>query len=181
MQSIMEITAPLLELSKPKELSHGMKIYRTQSDGPFSFKVSGSIPFTPGVYQGTGDEERQGIVLNITQEVYDSIAHLIENFQQQLDSKHPGIAQKWNSSLKPADKYEPTIRAKICLKGDKVCKFYDMSGQTIDTPTEWRKLEVTAVIRLGGVYVQSKGAGLLLDVTHLQYDPDQNQGVNPFA
>ena len=181
MQTIQEVTAPLLELTKPKELSHGMKIYRVQSEGPFSFKVSASIPFTPGVFQGTGDEERQGIVLSIPQDAYDSIAHLSENFQQQLDAKHPGIAQKWTSSLKQSDKYAPTLRAKINLKGDRECKFYDMSGQPAKAPAEWRKLEVTAVLRLGGVYVQSKGAGLLLDVTHLQYDPAQNQGANPFA
>ena len=183
MRTIQEIEqAPLIELSKPKELSHGMKIHKVQSDGPFSFKLSASTPFAPSVFQGTGQEERQGIVLSISPEVYDQLTSFSDSFKAQLSEKYPDIAQKWTSCLKAAtDKYAAQLKAKINLKGDKACKFFSPEGLSIKTPETWRRLEVTAVVRIGGIYVQSKGAGMLLEVTHLQYDPHAQQEQNPFA
>ena len=183
MRAIQEIEqAPLIELSKPKELSHGMKIHRVQSDGPFSFKLSASIPFAPSVFQGTGDEERQGIVLSIPQDAYDRLASFSDSFAAQLAEKYPDIAQKWTSSLKAAtDKYASSLKAKINLKGDRVCKFFSPEGLSIKAPENWRRLDVTAIVRLGGIYVQSRGAGMLLEVTHLQFDPRAQQEQNPFA
>ena len=153
MRTIQETDAPLIELSKPKELSHGMQLYRVQSDGPFTFKVSVSIPFTPSAFQGTGEEERVGIVMSIPQDAYDRIASFSESFKKQLSEKHPDIGQKWNGSLKPAtDQYAPTLRAKINLKGDKQCQFYDLEGQSCSAPSQWRRLDANVVLRLGGVY-----------------------------
>ena len=183
MRTIQEITtAPLIELNKPKELTHGMKLYRIQSEGPFSFKVSASVPFAPSCFNGTGDEERQGLVLSIPEDVYKHIHNFSEDFRLQLSTTHADIAEKWNSSLKAAtDKYPANLRVKINVKGNKACQFYDMEGSPAKAPEDWRRLEVKAVIRLGGVYVQSRGAGMILDVTHLQYDPAQNSIQNPFV
>ena len=172
--------SPLLE-TKPKDLSHGMRIYRIQS-APLSFKVSATIPFPPSAFGGTGEEERQGIVLSIPDEVYERIHNLGEGLKAQLSETHPDIASKWSSPLKAAtEKYAANLRAKINVKGDKACQFYDMDASPTKAPERWRGLEVNAVIRLGGVYVQSRGAGMLLDVTHLQYDPAANSAQNPFA
>ena len=184
MRAIQEIEqAPLIELSKPKELAHGMKVYRVQSDGPFSFKLSATIPFAPSVFQGTGEEERQGIVLSISPEVYDRLTNFSNSFKAQLAETYPDIAQKWTSSLKAAtDKYPAQLKAKIYVKGERTCKYYNMDGLTCKPPENWRRLEATAVVRVGGIYVQSRGAGMILDVTHLQYDPNAaDLAANPFA
>ena len=184
MRAIQEIEqAPLIELSKPKELAHGMKVYRVQSDGPFSFKLSATIPFAPSVFQGTGAEERQGIVLSISPAVYDQLTSFSDSFKAQLTETYPDIAQKWTSSLKAAtDKYQPQLKAKINLKGDRVCKYFSPEGLAIKAPANWRRLDVTAVVRVGGIYVQSRGAGMLLEISHLQYDPHAaDLAANPFA
>ena len=185
MRTIQEIeSAPLIELNKPKELSHGMKTYRVQSDGPFSFKISASIPFTPSCFQGTGQEERKGIVLSISQEDYDKLSGFSENLKSQLTELYPEIDKSWNNCLKPAtEKYSPQLKAKINVKGERICKFYNSKGVTIEAPDNWNRLEVTAIVRLGGVYVQSKtrGAGMTLDLTHVQYDPHAQREENPFA
>ncbi len=183
MRTIQEIAdAPLLELNKPKELTHGMKLHRVLSDGPFSFKVSATIPFTPSCFNGTGEEDRQGIVLSIPEDVYKQFQSFSESFKIQLSTTYPDLASKWNPPVKAAtDKYPANLRAKINIKGNKACGFYALDGLPTTPPSDWRRLEVTAVIRLGGVYVQSRGAGMLLDVTHLQYDPAQNSAQNPFA
>ena len=183
MRTIQEIEeAPLIELSKPKELTHGMKLYRIQSEGPFSFKVAATLPFPPSCYNGTGEEERQGITLAIPEDVYEKVQSFSKSFKAQLSANHPDVEGKWNSSLKAAtDKYPANLKAKVNLRGVKTCQFYDMEGQPAGMPEQWRRLEVTAVIRLGGVYVQSRGAGMILDVTHLQFDPAQIPAQNPFA
>ena len=182
MRAIQEIVdAPLLELHKPKELAHGMKLHRVLSDGPFSFKVVATVPFPPSCFNGTGQEDRQGIVLAIADDVYKQLQSFSESFQAQLSTAYPDLDGKWVSPLKPAtDKYPANLRAKINLRGNKACSFYDLSGTPTGPPSDWRRLEVTAVIRIGGVYVQARGAGMLLDVTHLQYDPAQS-AQNPFA
>ena len=184
MRTIQEIEqAPLIELTKPKELSHGMKVYRVQSDGPFCFKLDGvTIPFAPSVFQGSGEEDRKGLVISIPAEVCERMRNFSDSFKAQLSQTHPDVEGKWNSSLKAAtDKYPANLRAKINVRGDKACTFYDMTGEPTKAPGQWQRLEVNVVIRLGGVYVQSRGAGMLLDVTHLQYDPAQNSTQNPFA
>ena len=185
MRTIQEIeSAPLIDLSKPKELAHGMKTFRIQSDGPFCFKISATIPFTPSCFQGNGDEERKGIVLSISQEDYDKLSEFSESFKTQLIELYPDINKSWNNCMKPAtEKYPSQLKAKINVKGDRACKFYNPQGLTIEAPSNWGRLEVTAIVRLGGIYVQSKtrGAGMTLDVTHVQYDPHAQREENPFA
>ena len=38
-------------------------------------------------------------------------------------------------------------------------------------PEDWRQLPVNVCIAIRGVYLQKTCAGLLIDVTHLQYAP----------
>ena len=185
MQAIQDIAIPLLEVSKPKELAHGMKIYRAVSQGPFSFKLQGlSIPFGPSVFNGTGDEERMSLVFNVPEDVADIMNKWTESFQLQLEKISPDLSKKWHSSIKPAnDKYPAQLRTKLNVKGDKACQCYDMEGEYTSLPhcLCWRGLEVNAIIRFGGVYVQKANAGMLFDVTALQFDPSVSREQNPFA
>ena len=171
--------SPLLQLSKPKELSHGMKIYPTQD--AFSFKIMEvSVPFAPSCFNGTGKEERQGIVLTISQEDHQQVRSLEADLYLQLQAQYPDIDKRWTSCLKDAtDKYAPTLRAKINMSGARACKFLDAAGDSTTPPDNWRRLQANAIIRIGGAYLQSRGAGLLVEVTHLQYE--QQLPENPFA
>ena len=181
MCSIQEImNAPLLQLTKPKELSHGMKIYR--SDDVFSIKLDVTIPFGPSVFNGTGDEERMSLLLSISKEIFKSFKMISDDFKAQLTELHPYLDSKWTDSTKEAtEKYDSNLRVKINVKGDKACKYYDLEGSSTDSPKTWKGLKATVVIRIGGGYIQPRGAGLLLDVTHLRYDPNQQSEANPFA
>ena len=183
MFAIQEITqTPFLQLNKPKLLSHGMKIYNVPYEGgAFVFKLHGiTTPFTPSVFNGTGEETRQSVVFSIPEDVFKILNGFEDDFKAQLSTEYPKVAETWHSSLKPADKYAATFRAKINLSGDKACKFFTTEQEPTSTPSNWRGFEVNAVIRIGGVYTQSRGAGMLCEVTHLQYDQPQEQS-NPFA
>jgi hypothetical protein len=170
---------PLLQLSKPKDLSHGMKIYST--DEQLTFKIMDvSTPFGPSVFGGTGDEERQSLVLSISGEDHRRMRALEESLRIQLQTQYPDIDARWNTCLKDAtDKFAATLRTKINLKGARACKFIDATGAPTSAPESWRRLQAHVVIRIGGAYLQARGAGLLVEVTHLQYQPLLPE--NPFA
>ena len=78
-------------------------------------------------------------------------------------------AREANSSLKPADKYGATVKAKINLAGERAVKFYSAANEPCEAPTDWKGLHCNAVVCVKGVYIQRQGVGLLIDVTHLQY------------
>ena len=111
MFSTQDIQADRLTLSTPTAGKLGMQFCSLRLDGkPLILKLTGlSVPFAPSVFQGTGQEPRQGILLNITQEIFDAFA-AIEDFCRQ-----PEQHALWNSNLKPADKYGATLKAKINL------------------------------------------------------------------
>ena len=171
--------SPLLQLDKPKELSHGMKIYPTQ--GQFSFKIMEvQTPFEPSVFNGTGLEERQNLLFSISADDYQQLKSLEADIYLQLQDKCPDIATRWTSCLKDAtDKWPATLRTKINMKGTRACKFLGAIGDPTMPPESWRMLSTNAVIRIGGVYLQARGAGLLVEVTHLQYAAQPP--MNPFA
>ena len=184
MRTVQEITqTPLLQLNKPKLLTHGMKIYNAPYEGgAFTFKLNGiTTPFAPSVFNGTGEETRQSVVFSIPEDVYKLLRSFEDGFKAQLSaSECPKVEEMWHSSLKPSEKYAATFRAKINLSGDKACTFFTTEQEATKAPSNWRGLEVNAVIRIGGVYTQARGVGMLCEVTHLQYEQSQEQS-NPFA
>ena len=133
-------------------------------------------------HAGSGDEERMSLVFSVPEDVASTLNNWSESFQLQLEGVSPDLAKKWHSSIKPAtDKYPAQLRTKLNVKGDKACKCYDMEGEYTSLPQQWRGLEVSAIIRFGGVYVQKANAGMLFEVTALQFDPSVSREQNPFA
>ena len=128
MRTVQEITqTPLLQLNKPKLLTHGMKIYNAPYEGgAFTFKLNGiTTPFAPSVFNGTGEETRQSVVFSIPEDVYKLLRSFEDGFKAQLSaSECPKVEEMWYSSFKPAEKYAATFRAKINLSGDKSCAFF---------------------------------------------------------
>ena len=165
MFSIQDIRADRLTLSTPTAGKLGMQFCSLRlDDKPLILKLTGlTVPFAPSVFQGTGQEPRQGILLNITQEIFDAFA-AIEEFCRQPDQQ-----ALWNSSIKPADKYGATLKAKINLGGDRVAKFYSAANEPCEAPSQWKNLRCNAVLHVKGVYLQRQGVGLIVDITHLQY------------
>ena len=172
----------LLQVSKPKTLTHGMKVYSTEE--PLSFKLEGvTTPFGPSVFNGTGEEARQSLVFSIPEDVHNRLKNLEDDFKTQLTVMRPNIDSVWFSSLKPSTgNYEPTFRAKINVKGDRVCKFYGPDNEIASAPENWRGCEMDVVVRVGGAYTQQRGAGALFEVTHARCGPNQvGKSQNPFA
>ena len=130
------------------------------------------ILYEPSVYNGTGDEERKSIVLEISPEIEHALATLEEAIRQSMVEQVSNINSIWCSVIKPAtDLRGPTAKAKIKVSGEQVCKFYDDSNAATEPPLAFKSLDAKVVLRIQGVYVQKQAAGLLMTVTHMQNRP----------
>ena len=140
------------------------------------------IVYEPSVYNGTGQEERKNIVLELTPEIEQVLATMEDTIRQTLDEKVPNIDAIWVSSLKPsAGSSGPTVKAKINVSGKQACKFYDEDNVATEPPSAFRPLDAKVVLRIQGVYVQKQAAGLMMTVTHMQNRPAQEEDfASPF-
>ena len=130
------------------------------------------IMYEPSVYNGTGQEERKNIVLEVTSEIEQALATMEDAIRQALDEKIPNINAIWVSSLKPESSHiGPTVRAKINVSGKQSCKFFGEANAATELPSAFKSLDAQVVLHIQGVYVQKQAAGLLMTVTHMQNRP----------
>ena len=130
------------------------------------------ILYEPSVYNGTGQEERKNIVLELTPDIEQALATMEDTIRQTLDEKVQNIEAIWVSSLKPATgNAGPTVKAKINVSGKQPCRFFDENNVATEPPTAFRPLEAKVVLLIQGVYVQKQAAGLMMTVTHMQNRP----------
>ena len=130
------------------------------------------IAYEPSVYNGTGQEERKHIVLEVTPEIEQALATMEDAIRQALDEKIPNINAIWVSSLKPETSHiGPTVKAKINVSGKQPCKFFDETNTATELPSAFKYLDAKVVLHIQGVYIQKQAAGLLMTVTHMQNRP----------
>ena len=128
-----------------------------------------TCPWEPGVYKGTGLEDRLGIVFRATEEIYDAFAALEHHCREILEADDvKNVSQLWSSCLR-SDKFGKSIRAKINVKGNRCADFWDADNSPSAAPTEYRNLPINAICQVRGVYIQKTTIGLLIDVVSLQY------------
>ena len=130
------------------------------------------VPFEPSVYNGTGQEDRKNIVLELTPEIEQVLATMEDVIRQTLDEKVSNIEAIWVSSLKPATSFNgPSVKAKINVSGKQPCIFFDENNLATEAPVAFKPLDAKVVLRIQGVYVQKQAAGLMMTVTHMQNRP----------
>lgn len=125
------------------------------------------IMCNPSVFNGTGAEECKSILIATP-------FHQIENLRliefwvkKQLRRAYPDIDQIWNSAIRAADNYPPSIRAKIWVGGFNPCKFYDENNQPCEMPADMAGLQVVPIIMLNA-FAQSNIAGLVIETVALK-------------
>ena len=126
-----------------------------------------SIPFPPSTFQGDGDEPRQSLTLNIPDEIFLTFATLEDAVRELLRPSHANIDDLWHSALRQASSYPAQLRVKVNLSGSREVQVFNEADQRIDTPTNWKGLEVVPIVSLA-CFVQSKTAGLIVDLVALK-------------
>ena len=162
--------------------SHGIKIHNLKRDSkPISIKLKeGTIPFAPSVYGGqSSDDVKQTLSITLSEYEYTQIQSLMDKIIDQLSEEYPNVKDKWCSSLKQAtDKYAPMLKSQIFVNN---CHYFNKANKEIQKPTIWRQLKANAVVNISGCYIGKNNAGILIRLTHLQFDPDIAPTWNPFG
>jgi len=107
------------------------------------------IAYEPSVFQGTGEERRVNIVL----EVDDSITDAIKEMETQLGQDAHSCV---NGRL-----------VKCKLNKDSV-KIYDVDGKPTKAPPTWRGMKIHACLNIKGKWSTRTQSGLCIEVPHIQ-------------
>jgi len=148
-------------LSPPKTGPLGMQfINLTSSSEPLYTKILGVVAYEPSVYNGTGEETRKGIVLELSGKDADELSALDVSIRSLA-----GIpVTKWNACV-----CNSRMKAKINMSGERPCEFEGPNSER-GPPRHLRGREVAAVIAIKGIYQQKNASGLMIDVVALRYE-----------
>ena len=86
-------------------------------------------------------------------------------------------------ALKTSKQYEPTVKFKLNLTGDRAVRVWDLDKHLRDAPKKWRGLRTTLRVHLKGIYIMNRSVGCILDVTDIMVADIWDDGVPicPFA
>ena len=156
----MQSTFENIILSVPKTGKLGMQFINVANNTDAMFtKLEGMVIFEPSVFNGTGEESRKGIVLELSEKDANDLAALEIRIRMMA-----GISvTKWNFSVTNS-----RLKAKINMCGARRCEFEGPNGESTP-PESLRGREVSVVIGIRGIYQQKKASGLMLDVVALRY------------
>ena len=167
-----------LRLSPPKDGKMGMKFVRVAcEDKPVFVKIkSQNIVFEPSVYNGTGEEARKGLVLQLTTE---DAKHL-QAIEEKIRTEANISSEKWSSCLRESDE-GPRLKAKINMFGPKACEFIGPNDEK-KAPDRLRGRPATVGVIINGVYMQRNASGLMVDVVAMRYgevqETEKLPGIN---
>ena len=126
-----------------------------------------SLPFPPSTFQGSEDEPRQSLTLNIPEDVFVAFATVEDAVRELLRPLHPNVSQIWHSALRAAGSYPAQLKVKVNLSGGREVQVFNEADQRVDIPTNWRGLEVVPIVSLAA-FVQTKTAGLIVDLVAIK-------------
>ena len=173
----------MISVGKAVLKNHGIKIHNLRiNQKPINMKLMNCvIPFNPNVYgeKNVSDDVKQTVSVTLNAKYYSHIQNLIDNIMDELEKEYPDIKNKFNSCLKPAcDKYDALLRTQNFVEK---CTYFDKDNTEISKPLNWRGLKCNVVINISGVYVSKHASGLVVRLTHLQFDPHEISKSNPFS
>ena len=99
----------------------------------------GSIttPWMPNACRGTRNESRVTMTLSVSDSVREAFELIEERVRDLMRTAFPKIEPIGHSATKPGDRHKATLRAKINVSGDKIVRYVDVDGNTIEPPTQW--------------------------------------------
>ena len=80
-----------------------------------------------------------------------------------LRPQRPNVDSLWRTSLRQAGTYPAQFKVKVNLSGGREVQVFNEADQRIDTPTNWKGLQVVPIVTLAA-FVQSKTAGMIIDL-----------------
>jgi hypothetical protein len=89
------------------------------------------------------------------------------------------VKAMYNPVIKRNDKHQSgLLRTKICTTGPRTVRCWTDTGAPREIPKDWRGIEAVPMVRVGGIYIQPKEFGVILEATDLKIT--ETQTVCPF-
>ena len=99
-----------------------------------------TCPFEPSAYKAVGKGERLGIVIRVTDEIYDRFASLEEHCRNLLQAEGlEKVEGLWCQSAREDD-FGKALRAKINIYGTRAADFWDPNNEIIIQAAEYNCL-----------------------------------------
>lgn len=170
--SVNNVDVNKISLGKQKDGKMGMKfanVYNEKDNTPIYLKICESvIVFEPSVYNGTGDETRKGIVLEISEDD----AKLIEDVERSVRAMV--ASDKWNSCIR-RENNSVRVKAKIEMSGERSCEFHGGPDEGDGVPSSLRGRKASVILHVKGLYAQRNASGLMIDVVAMRYGEKPSQ------
>ena len=136
--------------------------------------------FEPSAYKAVVREERLGIVIRVTDEIYDRFASLEEHCRNLLQAEGlEKVKTLWCQSAREDD-FGNAKRAKINIYGSRAADFWDPNNEITIPPAEFKSICFNAMCQVRGVYMMKGSMGLLFDIQSIQYDLATSHKPSPF-
>jgi len=156
-----------------------------------------SAPFGPSSFDKDVDARRQNLDLVLTDPVVLEQVSVIDAWAVEYIALHAERLLKkpmsqeqvklaYHSCMKDAKdhRFPPMLKCKIDKEGKHALRLWDDKGTVIPYPSNWRDIELRAIIRVSHVWIMGAAFGLVLQVVDAQLSPKESARVglreNPF-
>ena len=173
--------------SKPCRLRHD------NGDLTYCPAAFSRVPFCPSTFDKDPLATRLSMVLECDEELQQFASALDEwavnylachserIFKKQLTPDQ--IRVNYNGLLKQAPGYPPTLKCKMDLEGRREICCWDLNGERIEAPGDWRTVVVKPKLHFSHLWIMGAQYGIVVQLTDAQLKPSENApGVreNPF-
>ena len=122
------------------------------------------IPFAPGVYRGTGQENRLSLLMDVPANVIEQLERIEAILIQKAREHVPLVESLWNSCVKNTP-FGKQVKVKLNADGAYNMQLYNEAGEPISIPLEdLQRRNVLQILSIRGIYAQRGMCGLMVDV-----------------
>ena len=174
----------------------GAKICRVSNkDGDECLWTPGAAmaaPFGPSSFDKDPNARRQSLDFVLADPVVREQASALDAWAVEYISTHSErllkkpmtmsqVQTAYNSCVREAKdpKFHPKLKCKVDLEGKHALCLWDDQGHPVPYPSNWRDVELKAVIRVSHLWIMGAAFGLVLQVTDAQLFPKESSGGGP--
>ena len=173
----------------------GAKICRVTKDGAeclWKPEPAMAVPFGPSSYDKEPNAQRLNLDLVVSDPIVREQVSALDVWAVGYIAKHAERLLKkpmtqeqvrlaYHSCMRDAKdpRYPPMLKCKMDKGGKHALCLWDDTGEAIPYPTNWRDIEVKAVIRVSHLWIMGAAVGLVLQITDAQLSQKESTRCGP--
>ena len=137
-------------------------------------------PFGANTFDRDATAVRQNLELQMTKELeayftkFDAwaVEYLSANserlFKKQLTLAQ--IKEQYHSPAKPSEKYDPLLRTKINLSGDRAVRIWDTCGHVVPCPESLKGAKLVPKLHISHLWIMGSSCGFTVNLTDMRLE-----------